>query len=155
MMSPPDWSTLTRFSSHSSRNCRNFCDIRSWALPIALLTFPRTENTEMEVHGRSFVLQGCTLRTLLICHLPRGHCCDVTWTVALLFHHDKVVWRCFIEAEIRCSQMQTVINLFMQSLKTTILSQLIEGRVIWTPRSQCWTVFLSSWHTSPYAEQFC
>lgn len=34
--------THTRFSSHSSRNCWNFWDIRSWALPTALRIFPRT-----------------------------------------------------------------------------------------------------------------
>lgn len=34
--------THTRFSSHSSRNCWNFWDISSWALPTALRIFPRT-----------------------------------------------------------------------------------------------------------------
>lgn len=32
----------TRFCSHSPLNCWNFWDIRSWALPIALRTFPST-----------------------------------------------------------------------------------------------------------------
>lgn len=34
--------THTRFSSHSSRNCWNFWDISSWALPTALRILPRT-----------------------------------------------------------------------------------------------------------------
>lgn len=34
--------THTRFSSHSSRNCWNFWDISSWALPTALRIFPMT-----------------------------------------------------------------------------------------------------------------
>lgn len=33
----------TKFCSHSPRNCWNFWDIRSWALPTALRTFPSTE----------------------------------------------------------------------------------------------------------------
>lgn len=33
----------TKFWSHSPRNCWNFWDIRSWALPTALRTFPSTE----------------------------------------------------------------------------------------------------------------
>lgn len=32
----------TKFCSHSPRNCWNFWDIRSWALPTALRTFPST-----------------------------------------------------------------------------------------------------------------
>lgn len=41
----------TKFCSHSPRNCWNFCDIRSWALPTALRTFPSTEDrTKIETH---------------------------------------------------------------------------------------------------------
>ena len=35
--------TLTKFCSQRPRNCWNFCDISSWALPTALRTFPKTE----------------------------------------------------------------------------------------------------------------
>lgn len=46
--------THTRFSSHSSRNCWNFWDISSWALPTALRIFPRTagEDRKKKPHTR-------------------------------------------------------------------------------------------------------
>lgn len=41
----------TKFCSHSPRNCWNFWDIRSWALPTALRTFPSTEDrTKINTH---------------------------------------------------------------------------------------------------------
>lgn len=41
----------TKFCSHSPRNCWNFWDIRSWALPTALRTFPSTaERMEIDKH---------------------------------------------------------------------------------------------------------
>lgn len=40
--------TLTRFCSQRPRNCWNFWDISSWALPTALRTFPKTEKEKVE-----------------------------------------------------------------------------------------------------------
>ena len=40
--------TLTKFCSQRPRNCWNFWDISSWALPTALRTFPKTETEEEE-----------------------------------------------------------------------------------------------------------
>lgn len=63
--------THTRFSSHSSRNCWNFWDISSWALPTALRIFPmtaerhrrtcmhtRTHNSQCN-YSQSRILQAC------------------------------------------------------------------------------------------------
>jgi len=41
-----DWPT--RFCSHRPLNCWNFWDMRSWALPTALRTFPKTTERERE-----------------------------------------------------------------------------------------------------------
>lgn len=57
--------------------------------------------------------------------LPKRPCNNVTRTAALLFNHDKVVWRSLSRQK---SDTHKIVV-----LKTTILSQLIEGRVIWTP----------------------
>ena len=67
--------TLTRFSSHSSLNCWNFWDMRSWALPIALLIFPRTTRTDRQtessdrdwpaVHLLQSVLEEITLHSYI------------------------------------------------------------------------------------------
>lgn len=40
--------SLTKFCSQRPRNCWNFWDIRSWALPTALRTFPKTEKEKVE-----------------------------------------------------------------------------------------------------------
>lgn len=45
--------THTRFSSHSSRNCWNFWDISSWALPTALRIFPKTAGGHTRPHTRT------------------------------------------------------------------------------------------------------
>jgi len=41
----------TKFSSQSSRNCWNFCDISNWALPTALRILPRTKHTQKKRIG--------------------------------------------------------------------------------------------------------
>lgn len=51
---------LTKFSSHSSLNCWNFWDIRSWALPTALLIFSRT--TYRQSLDYLYMLTGALLR---------------------------------------------------------------------------------------------
>lgn len=57
--------THTRFSSHSSRNCWNFWDISSWALPTALRIFPRTagEGEKKNTHGSTCVCAHAQART--------------------------------------------------------------------------------------------
>ncbi len=45
-----DWPT--RFCSHRPLNCWNFWDMRSWAQPTALRTFPRTTERERERERR-------------------------------------------------------------------------------------------------------
>lgn len=78
---------LTRFSSHSSLNCWNFWDIRSWALPTALLIFPRTTSMDTEFRKR------LTYSTSICCWKNVQHTILNAWYFpAYQGHSSSICW---------------------------------------------------------------